>query len=106
MRRPKLTVRNKKWMRFFRLFTFSLLLCLPCGKAYAFKIVEPVDSSTLASGQTIPAKVELGSDQVSSKFVTFGIRSRRTPWWSRMRKESESRQRIRGPTINLGSETA
>ena len=45
------------------LWRLSFAFCLACSaEAYAFKIVEPADSSTLASGQTIPAKVELGSD--------------------------------------------
>ncbi|MET0514367.1 MAG: PKD domain-containing protein [Nitrospiraceae bacterium] len=62
MRSTEFRVGNNKVMRSFRLFASFLLLCLPCGKAYAFKIVEPADSSTLASGQTIAANVELGSD--------------------------------------------
>ena len=42
---------------------WAMIVCLAfTTPGYAFKIVEPADSSTLASGQTISAKVELGSD--------------------------------------------
>lgn len=57
----KLEVKSTKFGPSLCLLTFAFCLTLP-GQAYAFKIVEPAESSTLASGQTIQAKVELGSD--------------------------------------------
>ena len=41
---------------------FTLVTSLLTGQSFAFKIVEPVNESTIKSGQTITAKVELGSD--------------------------------------------
>jgi len=43
-------------------FAFAFLLCWPEGHALAFKIVSPADGTVLKSGQTITAKVDLGSD--------------------------------------------
>jgi hypothetical protein len=44
------------------LFTFAFCLGWPTSHAFAFKIVSPADGAALTSGQTVTAKVDLGSD--------------------------------------------
>jgi hypothetical protein len=44
------------------IFNFALFICLPIGQADAFKIVSPTEDSKLKSGQTVTARVDLGSD--------------------------------------------
>jgi hypothetical protein len=46
----------------FCIFHFAFVILLPVGPALAFKIVNPADGAMLKSGQTVTAKVDLGSD--------------------------------------------
>lgn len=64
----KLKVQSKKWGRNFCLLTFTFCLALP---AHAFKIVSPANGATFKSGQTITAKVDLGSDSGIVKVLYY-----------------------------------
>lgn len=64
----KLKVQSKKWGRNFCLLTFTFCLALP---AHAFKIVAPGNGATVKPGQTITAKVDLGSDSGIVKVLYY-----------------------------------
>ena len=55
-------VERHSWLR--RLYFLPLATCLvlPAQPAFAFKIVSPADGSTIKSGQTLTARVDLGAD--------------------------------------------
>jgi hypothetical protein len=60
MKRNPLKARSKKVA--LHLFLVTLAVCHSLPQAYAFKIVNPAEGTTVKSGETITAKVDLGSD--------------------------------------------
>jgi len=58
----KLKVKSKKFGLYVRLFTVPFLLCSLGEPAFAFKIVEPKEGSTVKAGQPVNARVDLGHD--------------------------------------------
>lgn len=58
----KLKGKRKKFCLNFCLLPFAFCLAWPTGHALAFKIVAPAEGTTIKSGQTVTAKVDLGSD--------------------------------------------
>jgi hypothetical protein len=55
-------VRRKAWAHRCCLVSVALCLALPAQQALAFKILQPAEGTTLTSGTTITARVDLGRD--------------------------------------------
>lgn len=55
-------------------FALAMLIGAPSGQAWAFKIVAPADGTTLKSGHTVTAKVDLGADTaiVKVRYYWYG----------------------------------
>jgi hypothetical protein len=67
-------VKHDAWLRIFNLLPFaSCLICL-VQPAFAFKIVSPGDGTVVQPGQTLTAKVDLGSDSgiVKVRYFWYG----------------------------------
>lgn len=62
MESTKLKGKSRKFGPKFCLFTFAFFLALSAQQAFAFKILSPADGAVIRPGQTITAKVDLGSD--------------------------------------------
>lgn len=74
MRRETLGVKCQTWVRTFCLSTVASLLCLLSEQAQAFTIVEPPEGTTLTSGTTVTARVDLGKDSgiVQVRYYWYG----------------------------------
>ena len=62
MNNTAIHVRCNKWERDFCFMTLVLVLGMVAQPAHAFKIVTPAEHSKLKSGQSLTAKVDVGSD--------------------------------------------
>ena len=62
MNNTAIHVRCNKWERDFCFMTLVLVLGMVAQPAHAFKIVAPAEHSKLKSGQSLTAKVDVGSD--------------------------------------------
>lgn len=60
-----------KFLLPFFIFNFVFCLALLTQPAFAFKIVTPADGATIKSGQTVTAKVDLGSDSGIVKVLYY-----------------------------------
>jgi hypothetical protein len=62
------------WRRLSVVFTIAVVVAIGCQPLYAFKIIEPADGATLASGVTVNALVDLGKDSgiVTVRYYWYG----------------------------------
>lgn len=84
----------------FGLLPFVFCLCFPVGQAQAFKIISPEEEAAIKSGQTITARVDLGSDS--------GIVKVRYYWYPELAdtlvQQDDSEASVMPPQDRLGND--
>jgi hypothetical protein len=88
MNREAFCVKRTAWFRSLYLLPLASCLAFLAQPAFAFRIVSPADGTTVKSGQTVTAKVDLGSDS--------GIVKVRYFWYSELADTLVQQEEIEG----------